>query len=267
MFYTNEINKKKLLKGFYLLFIYLFKQNNKLFIINRVVTERSKICTNSSSSSSNETSINDEYPRLNNYNSNLNTISYPRELIMISKGQKNTTSTINIRGDDNSSEMNSHNNRNSEHFAEHTHINYAYNLTFNSSDTVNNNKTKLQVQKSSTTTELDNNNSRNSFNLKAFWKNNEHKNTNLDNKISDRNKKKLEVAKIINNIPHSFEKHMAINFHNLTYNSSPANSNSLETGSDFINHYSKYTDSTSISTEQQSLKDEVNYIFKNHLFI
>ena len=60
---------------------------------------------------------------------------------------------------------------------------------------------------------------------------------------------------------------MAINFHNLTYNSSPANSNSLETGSDFINHYSKYTDSTSISTEQQSLKDEVNYIFKNHLFI
>jgi len=185
---------------------------------------------------------------------------------MISKGQKNT-STINDRGGggDNSSEMNSHNNRNSEHFAEHTHINYAYNLTFNSSDTVynnnnNNNKTKLQVQKSSTTTELDNHNSKNSFNLKAFWKNSEHNNTNLDNKINDRNKKKLEVAKIINNIPHSFEKHMAINFHNLTYNSSPANSNSLETGSDFINHYSKYTDSTSISTEQQSLKDEVNYI-------
>ena len=101
-------------------------------------------------------------------------------------------------------------------------------------------------------------NNSNNFNLKAFWKNNEpnNLNNNNNNKINDRNKKKSETSKIINNIPHSFEKHMAINFHNLTFNSSPANSTSLETGSDLINHYSKYTDTTSISTEQ-SLKDEV----------
>lgn len=71
------------------------------------------------------------------------------------------------------------------------------------------------------------------------------------------NERKLEVAKIINNIPFSFEKQMARNFHNLTYNSSPGNSTSLETGSsEFINRYSKYTDTTSISSANQSLKDE-----------
>ena len=90
------------------------------------------------------------------------------------------------------------------------------------------------------------------FNLKAFWKNE----NNLDNIIhhkSDlfKNQRRLDT----HSIPQSLEKQMARNLQNLTNNSSPANSTTLETGSDFINRYSKYTDSTSISTEH-SLRDE-----------
>lgn len=230
-----------------------------LFIYNwnwRVISERSQICT----TSSNETSINDEYPRLNHYNSKLNTISYPRELIIASSPIKKLYRAAEASVNESEQELQSDasSRKNSEQYAEHSHVNYGYNLTFDSdlpfeSNTYNkNNNTNHYNQNKLSVSSIDSNN----FNLKAFWKNEK----NLDNIIhqkSDMYERRLELAKIVNNIPHSFEKQMARNFHNLTGNSSsPINSASLETGSsDFINRYSKYTDTTSISTNQ-SLKDE-----------
>lgn len=56
-------------------------------------------------------------------------------------------------------------------------------------------------------------------------------------------------------IPQSFERQMAKNFQNLTTNSSPTDSYSLDTSIETSNQNSKYTDSTSICTDH-SLKDE-----------
>ena len=56
-------------------------------------------------------------------------------------------------------------------------------------------------------------------------------------------------------IPQSFERQMAKNFQNLTTNSSPTGTYSLDTSIETSNQNSKYTDSTSICTDH-SLKDE-----------
>ena len=145
--------------------------------------------------------------------------------------------------------------KNSEPCAEQSHINYGYNLTFNSDMLLNEEDTFKKIapnQQSSISSRDAKADNKSEFNLKAFWKNE----NNLDNIIhhkSDlyKNQRRLDT----HSIPQSLEKQMAMNLHNLTYNSSPANSTTLETGSDFINRYSKYTDSTSISTEH-SLRDE-----------
>ncbi len=143
--------------------------------------------------------------------------------------------------------------KNSEPCAEQSHINYGYNLTFNSDMLLNEDDTfKRIVPNQQSSMSFRDSEANNEFNLRAFWKNE----NNLDNIIhhkSDLFKNQRRADS--HSIPHSFEKQMAMNLHNLTYNSSPANSTTLETGSDFINRYSKYTDSTSISTEH-SLRDE-----------
>lgn len=64
---------------------------------------------------------------------------------------------------------------------------------------------------------------------------------------------KLGRKESAQHIPQSFERHMAKNFQNLTTNSSPSGSYSLDTSIE--NQNSKYTDSTSICTDH-SLKDE-----------
>lgn len=164
-----------------------------------------------------------------------------------------------IETDQTNTDISSSSRKSSEQYAENSHINYAYNLTFNSDYPFENDTFVKRPNLPEHRLSLSSISSNSNFNLKAFWKNDPN---NLDNIIHQKstmyknNERKLEVAKIINNIPFSFEKQMAKNFHNLTCNSSPANSSSLETGSsEFFNRYSKYTDTTSISTNQ-SLKDE-----------
>lgn len=70
------------------------------------------------------------------------------------------------------------------------------------------------------------------------------------------NQLKLGRKESAQHIPHSFEKHMVKNFQNLTTNSSPTGTYSLDTSIETTNQNSKYTDSTSICTDTHSLKDE-----------
>lgn len=70
------------------------------------------------------------------------------------------------------------------------------------------------------------------------------------------NQLKLGRKESAQHIPHSFEKHMVKNFQNLTTNSSPTGTYSLDTSIETTNQNSKYTDSTSIFTDTHSLKDE-----------
>jgi len=71
-----------------------------------------------------------------------------------------------------------------------------------------------------------------------------------------RNNIKLGRKDSAQHIPQSFERNMAKNLKNLTTNSSPSGSYSLDTSIETsINLNSKYTDSTSICTDH-SLKDE-----------
>ncbi len=235
------------------------------------MSEKSKASSSKTLSSPNYI----DYPRLNGHTDpHLRTIAYPCDVI-ISSPPKNQFKNI-FRQQPNSKKPKSKSEKqlkkdhlktpviilDKEYTSEKTkqqtnsHVNYAYD-------------NEIMFSAPAQTSQIQNVQSDNLSKVQPFfWKGEQsqeelfqqnihtHSDEFLIESQMHRNNIKLGRKDSAQHIPQSFERNMAKNLKNLTTNSSPSGSYSLDTSIETsINLNSKYTDSTSICTDH-SLKDE-----------
>ncbi len=258
-------------------FNYLINLKLKNFLLDfRVLSDKSKSSGLRTLSSPNYI----DYPRINGHTDpHLRTIAYPRDVV-ISSSPKNHFKNIfrqqpnskksksktdkNVKKDNRTKNLKSpviildkeYTNEKNKQQQNNSHVNYAYDSEIMFS-------TPAQIVQS------ENVKSEKSSKIQPFFWKAEHSqeelfqqniHTHSDEFLieSQMHKNNIKIGRKDSalHIPQSFERNMVKNLKNLTTNSSPSGTYSLDTSiENSINQNSKYTDSTSICTDH-SLKDE-----------